>query len=184
MDGDFAFACYKETAVKNGIKKGAHVDAERMEEIRDEDGASYAFQVALKYVSAKMRTRKEIEKKLKEKQIEEKTIAATIEKLAGYGYIDDAEYARLYVAELSHKYGEKMILNKLFARGIDGETARAAAAGAGKAEVLKQQMEQLEARYSADEPRKKQQKMIRALMARGFAYDDIRRSMPEEDDAQ
>jgi len=173
-DGEFAFACYNETAVKNGLKKGAHISAAMAGEIAAEDGRLYAFNVALKYVASKMRTQKEIENKLKEKKIEAGVIADTLGKLEEYGYIDGEEYARIYAAELSAKYGEKMVINKLVERGIDRGLAAELAARLRNTDVLREQALMLERRYSGDEPRKRKQKMIRTLMARGFSYDDIR----------
>lgn len=172
----FLFACYKEVAVKHHIKTGAQLDDALAREVIREDGERYAFNVALKYISVKPRTSGEVEKKLREKEISGEAVRYALDKLIDYGYIDDTEYARMFARELSAKYGSRMIEHKLMARGIGLELAKQAAAECGQG-ALEEVYGTVRRKYAGEAEPKRTQKMMRAMVSRGFGYDEIRRVM-------
>ncbi|MDL2237280.1 RecX family transcriptional regulator [Christensenellaceae bacterium OttesenSCG-928-K19] len=175
IDDKFSFACYIETAVKHRLKKGVEVTQALIDSIREEDGQKYAFDTALKFVSRKMRTQKEIEDKLREKEVDEAQIVYAVGKLIEYGYIDDRHYAELYVSELCQKYGVRMIKQKLAQKGIKTELIKELPIDAEPA--LEEHLQKLYRRYEQEEPAKKKQKIIRALLQKGFEYDEIKGAM-------
>jgi len=183
VEEEFAFACYMETAVKHHLKKGAVIAKEQIDTIIEEDGNSYAFQSALKYVSSKPRTEKEIADMLRSKNLQDGNIWYALGKLSEYGYVDDLQYADIYARELSAKYGGKMIYQKLIARGIDSEAARDASSRYGTDEAIMGHIQKLEAKYAGEDDLKRRQKMIRSLMAKGFGYDEIKRAMGGMDES-
>ncbi len=174
MDGNFVFACYKEIAVEFGIGTGKELSSQQIEEIERYDGEQYAFQTALQYVAARQRTQKDIVGKLRGKGLNETYIEAAMQKMQEYGYVDDTEYARLYAEELCAKYGKKMVYHKLLQKGIDSETASEVTAQQDDSETLRLFTERLRERYAGEAEPKRKQKMIRALLQKGFEYDDIK----------
>jgi regulatory protein len=177
IEDAFAFACYAETAAQNHLKQDGRITQADMDRIAAEDGNRFALQTALQYVSVKPRTQKEVENRLRGRDVADAQIAFAIEKLREYGYLDDAGYADTFARELAAKYGGRMITQKLMQRGIDGDTAREAAARYEAADTLREQYERLCAKYRDEEPRKRKQKTARALAAKGFGYDAIRSVM-------
>ena len=179
----FLMAVYIDTVLANHIKKDAVFSEEKLEEIRKQDAQRYAVQAAMEYVSYKPRTEKEVRVKLASKEIAEDAIDLAIEKLKEYGYINDAEYAAAYVAELLPKYGKRVILQKLAQKGVLRETAlEATQTAAAPEEQLTKMAETLRRRYRDDEPYKQKQKIIRSLMAKGFEYDDIKNVLSKEEE--
>lgn len=174
LDGNFAFACYKEIAVEFGIGKGKELSSQQIEEIERYDGEQYAFQTALQYVAARQRTQKDIVGKLRGKGLNETYIEAAMQKMQEYGYVDDTEYARLYAEELCAKYGKKMVYHKLLQKGIDSETASEVTVQQDDTETLRLFVERLCERYAEEAEPKRKQKIIRALLQKGFEYDDIK----------
>lgn len=76
---------------------------------------------ALKLITIKDRTKKEIYEKLKQKGYDETSITEEIAFLEEYGYINDANYARKFVNDCVNikKWGGKRIYSELVRKGID-----------------------------------------------------------------
>ncbi|MGI6153757.1 MAG: regulatory protein RecX [Christensenellaceae bacterium] len=176
IDGQFACALFHETIVNNNLKPGVQVDTQTLQAIRLEDSEKYAFSVALKYVATKVRSRMEIEKKLYDKGLDEIVVEAAIEKLAEYGYVDDEQYAALLVEEYGNRYGKRVLKQKLKEKGIAEEiVVQTLEAMAGEKTALLDLMKKYAYKTRNDEPQKRRQKVVRALLAKGFEYDDIKR---------
>ncbi|MEA5002773.1 MAG: RecX family transcriptional regulator [Christensenella sp.] len=174
----FLVAVYLDTALAYHIKIGTELSEEQLLELKSEDGDKYAAGVAMEFLSYKMRTEREIRNKLKAKEIEEDSIDRVIGQLAGYGYINDEEYAQMYAQELMQKYGQRVAVSKLMQKGIDRALAeRAARESEAGDEVLDGYLERLRYKYREEEPNKAKQKIIRALMGKGFEYEDIKSAL-------
>jgi regulatory protein len=77
--------------------------------------------VACGYINARERTAAEVEAKLARSGFEPEQVRDTIEKLRALGYVDDARYARLFVADkrLLEAWGSERIGRELARRGIE-----------------------------------------------------------------
>ncbi len=178
-DNSFVFACDKETAVLNGLKKGLTLDDETINNIKEEDINRLAFSKALSYVARKMRSFKEVEDKLKQLGFKSHDISSAINKLCEYGYIDDEIYAKTYAQELAQRYGQKVVQYKLIQKGIEKDIAKKYSYEYTSADVLKEHLSRLDKKYSSEEPYKRKQKTIRSLLAKGFSYDEIKSVLGE-----
>lgn len=131
---------------------------------------------ALKLISFRDRTEKELRDRLEEKEYNEDEIEETIDFLKNYGYIDDSRYARRFAADSVKLkgHGPGRIKTELLRKGIDRETV----------EIVLEEMEtdpreQLEAimerRFSgADLGSHKERNRIFAYFARrGYSPRDI-----------
>ncbi|MEF9989277.1 MAG: RecX family transcriptional regulator [Christensenellaceae bacterium] len=177
-DDEFLCALYLETALKNDVKIGAEFDEQVLLDIKKQDSEQYAFSAGLSYVSAKMRTEKEVCTKLKQKGLDERATADALQKLTEYGYVDDENYAVVYAQELLQKYGRRVAVQKMILRGISAEAAKEALAQFPQDdELIDTYLENLMDKYEEEEPYKKKQKIIRSLMTKGFDYDDIKSAM-------
>ncbi len=78
-----------------------------------------AFDLALKYLSYRPRSEKEIRDYLKKKEFSDKKIEETVEKLKYYDYINDKAFIRFALEQnkLDH-YGRRRVIDKLKKRGI------------------------------------------------------------------
>lgn len=183
VDGAFSFAVYIDTALIHHLKIGIELSDAQMEEIRRQDSEKYAVAIAMDQLSHKMRTEKELRDKLRSKEIPEGSVESAIEKLKELGYIDDTNYAQLFAQELLQKYGSRMAIQKMMLKGVPRELAEETVKGTAQDDdVIAGYVARLRQKYRNEEPYKAKQKMIRALMGKGFEYDDIRRAIGGEEE--
>ncbi len=83
-----------------------------------------AEKAALSFLSYGMRTEQQVRRRLIEKEFAAEIIDAVIEKLTGLHYLDDLEYAILYLEYAEQKrHGIRRIMEELKKRGISTLTA-------------------------------------------------------------
>jgi len=140
-----------------------------------------AMDAALKYLGYRSRTRAQMEEYLAGKDFPADIIAYAVEKLIGYGYLDDGRYAREYMeAKLRDRpLGRVRIKMALRERGIADETIEDILAGYGEDEELDQAIacmrKQIRQRKGkSPEIRKKQ--CYASLARRGFNWEIIQRA--------
>ena len=81
-----------------------------------------AIGMALKYLALKPRSRKELEKKLKNKKIDNNIVNSTLEQVDNWGYLNDEEFAKSFL-ELKKFLGKgkNFIFRELKRKGVDEE---------------------------------------------------------------
>lgn len=97
-------------------------------EIADEDFEVLKFfsdvelskKVAMNFLKRRLKTKKEVSDKLREKGFDFSVISETLKFLERYGYVDDREYARLFIDEKIslNGYGLNKIKNLLYFKGV------------------------------------------------------------------
>lgn len=183
IDDEFAFAVYIDTALTNHLKKGMLLDEDEVQRILREDGEKYALSCALKFLSYRMRTESELRKKLKEKEIADEAIDVALGRLKEIGYLDDQAFAELYAQELLQKYGQRTAIQKLLQKGVPRDIAQETIGNMEQEEaVIEGYVVRLKQKYVNEEKMKAKQKIVRALMAKGFDYEDIKRAFSRDEE--
>ncbi len=90
-------------------------------------GTSYDAGVRL--LASRAHSVRELRNKLLRRGHAEPEVVATLERLRGSGYLDDAAYARGLISRRSSSRGARAIAAELAAKGVDREAARAALGG-------------------------------------------------------
>ena len=121
IDGNFSCVLETEIIVKNQIKEGQEIDAEKWQDVRLQNGDLSCFSRSLSYLEKTFRTEKQLKDYLREKGFLEESIEKAISKLKEYGYIDDLVYAENYVKTYISKKGSKKIKFELLTKGVDRE---------------------------------------------------------------
>lgn len=88
---------YDDTIIKYNLLKPQEINQKELEEIILYNDEIKAFNIALKYITSKLRTKKEIIKKLKD--YDNVIVDKVIKKLENYGYLNDDLYIKSYVAD-------------------------------------------------------------------------------------
>lgn len=110
------FILHSDIIVKNGIKVG-EIDNETLQASERESAEIIAFNIAVKYISSKVKTEQQIKDYLYKKEFHSSTVNAVITKLKDYGVINDKMYAESYVR--SNKSFSKMKMKqKLYSFGV------------------------------------------------------------------
>lgn len=151
-----------------------------------------AREAALKLLERTRRTRSDLERRLRDKGFAPHTVAEVVDRLAEVGLVNDAEYARAFLAG---RWGRKpagwsKLQRDLRAKGVPDE---AIAAGRGliesregaadELEMARKLIARVQSRYAKLEPRARSQRLYALLARRGFDGDTIRRvlSLREEE---
>jgi regulatory protein len=141
-----------------------------------------ATDACLRLLAVRARSRHELAQALARKGFEPSVRQAALERLEGWGYLNDERFARERASELLRRgrLGPRAVLQRLAAHGVDQERARAALAEASNsvefnAEAAARQV--LEKRQLLGRPLtpKERARAGRLLLGRGFSEDVIQR---------
>ena len=172
VDGRFYCGLTIETMVKNRLKVGQSVSAEYLSEIQLESEKRTALDKALTHLTATQKTEREIRDFLTKKGYLPAIAEYVLEKLRGYNFVNDGEYAKAYVTAKSSKKGERLIRMELRAKGIaDADAADALAEIDEEAQIssAKAVREKYMRGKTADAPTL--QKAYRHLLSKGYSFD-------------
>jgi len=145
-------------------------------------GPEGAREAALRLIERMRRTRSDLERRLRDKGFEAADIEHVLERLAAVGLVDDAEYARAFLAGRwgRRAAGWRRLEQDLRQRGVAADDI-----AAGRARLEAQQgptdeiamarrvVEQAARRYAGLEPYERKRKLWALLARRGFATDVI-----------
>lgn len=141
-----------------------------------------AKQAALKYVTARMRTRQEIKQMLQKKHCNPELIPEVLEFLQHYQYVDDAAYCRSWVRDRIqfHPCGRQKMIYDLMQKVPDRHMVLEALE-----ECYSREEEQEQAQMAAEKKLAMQrgitaEKLSRFLYSRGYGADIIRHTMESE----
>lgn len=175
VDGKFAFSLDEVDAVKLKIKIGAELTQKDIERCCLESNLSKAMKKALNILSVKPMTCRELEKKLAEKGYDEAVISVAVAELEGMGYLNDYDYACMYIEYAAQKcHGEKKIRFELAHRGVDADVIEDAICEkffTGADEMA----DMIYAKYGDVDlgDIKMRQRVTRFFASRGFGFGDI-----------
>lgn len=105
-------------------------------------------------------------------------VELTLEKLQGYGYLDDAEYARRFVEINSKVKGAKRLALDLKAKGVSEENIAAALRGFDGSDAALS-LARRHARGKDLDDRNYTAKLAHYLTYRGYGWDDVARCISE-----
>ncbi len=175
VDGEYTASLGAEALVTFGIREGAAVNTDTLKEAVSRDNAQYAFDSAVKLIAHKMRTRAELKDRLMERGIDEAAVEDAMDKLASYGYVDDAAFAGEYVrsAMQTGRWGRKAVEYRLKDKGIESNVIDEALkeyTEEDEKRIARKQLQAAAGRLKGVEARKARQKEYAALARHGFDY--------------
>jgi regulatory protein len=181
IDGKFAFGVDEEVLSKLELRKGENLSEQKIKNILTQKSDNEAKDVALRFLSFRRRTEKEVQDKLQKKGFDDKTIKRTIEKLKGYDLINDLEFATAWVKErLAYKpRGKKLLRQELWKKGIKKEIIDQVInelcqdEDRSALELLKK----VKIRYKNLEPQVAKRRMYGYLLRRGFSYETAKNAL-------
>lgn len=172
VDGRFCCGLTLETAVKNRLKVGATVTEEGLAEIQLQSEKDVALDKAMSFLSATKKTEKQVREHLSSKGYLGVVQDYAVEKLRGYGFLNDGEYAEAFVESMAKRKGSRLMRMELRGKGIsDAEID-------GALETLDEETEIESAKGIAQKYMKGKvfdqptlQKAYRYLLGKGFSYE-------------
>ncbi|MGH2531298.1 MAG: regulatory protein RecX [Thermomicrobiales bacterium] len=183
LDGVFAFGVSREIAAEERLEVGMELPAERVAAIIAHDQIGKATDRAINLLARRPRSTREIRDRLRQKGFEPPTIDAAVEKLEGWNYVDDAEFARYWVENReSHKpRGRRLLEQELRTKGVERDVIRDAIDDAGldeRASALEVGRAKLRT-YAGLEPLVARRRLGSFLARRGYDYGTVRTTVDQ-----
>lgn len=176
INDQYSFSVDEDVLVKFRLKKGMELDEFIFSEIQYEDEIRKAYHMAIKYLTKRMRSEKEVREFLLEKEIKEPIIQEAIHKLYEYKFLDDEEYGRAYVRTKMNTTdkGPELIKMELGQKGLSVEHIE-------KALLEYPEEKQLEnGRKLAEKYMKKRTKESNRLMMQKIEQQLLRKGYPSQ----
>jgi len=179
IDGEFAFGVSTEEVFLFKLSVGKELSEEELEKMIKEKDYSKAKDAALKFLSYRARSEKELRDKLISKEFDPMTIERVVEFLKRYDYINDEKFAYSYVREhIRLKLeGRKKLIYDLRQKGIKSEIIDHVLDNTDINEI--DQAIKLLKKKCPDKTEpglKEKQRIYQFLLRKGFFYDTIRKA--------
>ena len=173
LDGLYYCGLDLATTVKFRLKVGQEIEETTIVEIQRNSELQSCFDSALNFITATIKTEKEIVDKLVKKGYLLEIANETVEKLKNYGYIDDFDYANRYVETYKKTQGKRLIALKLKQKGVSEEDTEKAVSS------IENQSEHayiLAQKYMKNKlvDKKNLQKCYKYLLSKGFDHDECK----------
>ena len=123
IDGRYAFALDQISMFDARLEIGQDVSDERLDELIEKAGLDSAMSVALRYLTSRPRSERELRDRLRRRKIGEVVIDRTVEQLRTKGLLDDFTFAQYWVDQrVTFKpRSRRMLEMELRQKGVDGE---------------------------------------------------------------
>ena len=169
VDGRFFCGMQLLTVMEHRLKVGAAVTEEELSAIQLAGEKQTALDKALTHISASMKTERDIRDFLRRKGYLQDVSDYVVEKMKGYGFLDDAAYAKAYAESAGKRKGGRLIRLELKWKGVSDEAIDGALEGAEESGAAEAAL----ARYMRGKPsdQKTMQKAYMHLLSKGFDYD-------------
>ena len=173
VDGRFFCGMKLETVVKHRLKVGVAVSEEALSRMQLESEKLTALDKTLTFITASMKTEKDIRAYLRKKGYLEDISDYVVEKMRSYGYLDDAAYARAYAEHAGKKKGSRLIAMELRQKGVSDEAIEEALSSvSGEADAAYAVLTKYLRGKKTDKATFS--KAYRHLLSKGFDYDTAR----------
>jgi regulatory protein len=194
LDEQYAFPISESVMIKFRVFKGMEVDEQLQTAMIAADDVSKAYTRALDYLSHQLRTEKEVHDKLRDEEIDEAVIDATMQQLRELRLLNDQQYADAFVrtAKRTSDKGPRVIRQNLRQKGVGEQLIDDALAGQFSIEEqvdnATELARKLAKRYHRQAFKTMQQKVRQGMMTKGFDNDTITAAIaslalaPDEDE--
>jgi len=177
IDRKFSFGISLEIALSEGVRVGEELDTDRVKALVARDEVGRATGSALNLLARRPRSSQEVRSRLKQKGFAEPAVEEALQRLEGWNYVDDADFARYWVEnrEANRPRGRRLLEQELRHKGVDREVARSAIDAAEPdefADALELANGKLRS-YSGLDPQVARRRLAGFLGRRGYGFDVI-----------
>ncbi|WP_203363852.1 recombination regulator RecX [Bacillus sp. REN10] len=185
LNEEYAFSVDEALLIRFHLKKGMDISKEDIEVITRQDGVQKGLNIAIHFLSIRMRSEKEVRDYLQKKEIEPEAIEEIIRSLHRLNYLDDAQFAKAYMNTqinttdkgpiviqrelkekgIQEKWIEEVLLSFDFSSQLEKATALA---------------NKYRKKYKKESFIVQKQKIEQALMRKGYGWDVIQEAVVAE----
>ncbi|MBS4015162.1 MAG: RecX family transcriptional regulator [Candidatus Latescibacteria bacterium] len=185
INGKFCFGVDKETLERLGYFTKSEISDTELKKLFYEAERTQARNYAFRLLSYRMRTRKEMQDRLRRREYSDQVKKDVMDELEKLGLLDDRKFAETFARDrLNYRLkGRRMISAELIKRGIDNKNIKTALADIteeNEEEACKQLIRKYSNRYRNLSLSEKKQKYYGLLTRRGFSYPIIKKALKLE----
>ena len=122
IDGE-EYILHSEIIVKYGIGTGTEIERDKLSNVIFESDVTIATNLAMKYVSSKLITTKQLKDYLRNKGYKSQVISKVIDKFNEYGVLNDENFASAFVSVKQNVLSKRAIEIKLIQKGVNKDIA-------------------------------------------------------------
>ena len=178
-EGRFAFALALHLAQDAGLHSGMELSEAQVNALQEADARHSAYEAALRLLSYRPRSEKEMRRRLGRRGIGLRLIDETVRQLRERGYLDDKAFARFWTEtrEATSPRSRRLIAQELRAQGVDTETAAAATVSVADEEAAYRAASRRLHAFRGLDYETFRRRLGGFLVRRGFSYEVARRTM-------
>ena len=176
IDGEYAFILYKKELSRYHIAAGQELEEGVWQKIRTEVIGKRAKLRALHLLNDMGRTEAQLRQKLERDGYTTDVVEEAVSYVKSFGYINDENYARIYIDNRKNRKSRKEIFANLLQKGIDREVVERVFEECYEGEDARKAIAQILKKKHYDPEtadRKETQKILGYLSRKGFGYEDI-----------
>lgn len=180
VDDKFSFSLDETQLVKLGLKKGAEIDEEQLDKLKNESNFGKNYIRAVDLISRRLRSEREIRDYAFRKQWTRDNIERVIDRLRERGYLNDEKFAESFVRSRTNtrNFSAKRMKVELRKKGVGTDIITKVLAGSDEYdEKVALNNLIIKKRNKYDDSRK----LIAYLARQGFSYDDIKSALADSD---
>lgn len=176
---DGAYALTLTVALAMELRVGQQLSEQEVSALRARDAGEAAYEAALRYLSYRPRSERELERYLQSKGVEPATAAGVMERLRHLGLADDRQFAEFWVEnrEAFRPRGQWALRQELGQKGVRQEVIAQAVAQVDDEQNAMQVAERSAPRYARLDGETFLRRMMGLMMRRGFGYAVARRAV-------
>ncbi|MBC8079172.1 MAG: RecX family transcriptional regulator [Gorillibacterium sp.] len=173
LDDEYAFSIHEDLLVKHRLLKGEIIEGDHLEKLMLEDEKHRAYVDAIRFISIRARSIKEVEQKLTSRGYEPPMITIIVQELLEREYLDDQHFAELWAQERMtlQKKGRKWVEIELKQKGVDQQFITAATGKVAEEDECKYALEAAQKKWkqTSGDTFIRKRKLYEFLLRRGFS---------------
>lgn len=180
LDNKFAAGVSEEVIVILGLKEGEEIDCQKIKEFEKQEEEAKAYNAALRFLSFRPRSEKEVKDKLSQK-FSQNLVEKTISRLKKDKFLDEEEFTKAWIRNrmILKPKGKRFILQELIQKGVPKDLIKKILEkeyNQDKELLLAHEVAKSKLKYLKDlSQREKYQKMVGFLARRGFDWGVIKK---------
>lgn len=178
IDDELALKLSRDACERLGLREGAEITAEQLNAARDAGARHTAMKSALRLLSYRSRSEREVSDRLNKKGIPADVRDSTISRLRELGFLNDAEFAQSFAErrDRTSPRGRRLIVAELRSKGIDSQYADEAAATLDDADAAYRAAKGRARSMSKLSPKDFRRRLGSFLAQRGFDFETASRT--------
>lgn len=180
IDGEYSFAIFETALVDFDLYKNKELTEAEIKKIKEADDISKCLNAAYNYLSYRPRSEQEIRDKLKEKY-QAALIEKTVVKLKELKYLNDNDFARLWVDSRGASRGKIALKNELLKKGVAKNIIESTLESINSGEELENAKALIESKSKYKNLTKNEayKRVAPYLQRRGYSYNTVKKIIDE-----